>query len=107
MNNTGEFVLRVRGAFKSDNLELYEFDQFEDNLDRLGDILGGDKIDVYIDDGFHSDKSILTSLRSVRPHLAEQFICIIEDNCTVADRIAAEYPEINLDITGELTGLIA
>ena len=95
--------LKKLGAFKNSSPELFEFDQFADNQQYVGNILNGDKIDVYIDDGFHSDLSVLTSLRSVLPHFAQNFVCIIEDNCTVAKQLSSEYSELNIDTSGELT----
>ena len=45
--------LKKKGAFANNNLELYGFDQFQDNQNLLGRILKNDKIDICIDDGVH------------------------------------------------------
>jgi hypothetical protein len=93
--------LEARGAFKNGNLELHTFDQLEDNRRLLSDILGRDRVDVYIDDGLHTEASIMTSLASIRPYLAKRFVCFIEDIediDQVAKRIAHEYPDFQLDL---------
>ncbi len=98
--------LEALGAFAKNQPELHEFDQFEDNRARLAHILDGDRIDVYIDDGFHSDESILSSLASTWPHLARPFVCIIEDNATVAPKIAEAYADARVEPHGDLTIVI-
>lgn len=95
--------LRALGAFRNNQPELHEFDQFVDNTDYLGSVLNGARLDVCIDDGFHSNESILTTLRSVKPHLADDFIYIIEDNDRVHAEIAAAHPEWTVESHGELT----
>jgi hypothetical protein len=97
--------LEALGGFTKNRPELYEFDQFLDNAEYLGRLLGGDKIDICIDDGFHSVDSILTTLASVIPHLADRFLYIIEDNRTVHKIIREVYPEFEVDHLGELTVL--
>lgn len=97
--------LQALGAFKHDNLELHEFDQLADNAELLDSILGGDKITVLIDDGMHSHEAILTTLRSALPHLADDFVVLIEDNATVAPLIAKEFHQFKVDSNGQLSVL--
>ena len=61
--------LKRKGAFKNSNLELYEFDQFQDNRRLLKEILKNDKVDICIDDGCHFDEAILSTIKSVKPFL--------------------------------------
>jgi hypothetical protein len=75
--------LKKSGAFRRNNVEVHEFDQFTCTPETLEPILRGSKIDVYIDDGFHSDDSITISFKAVLPNLALQCVCFIEDNETV------------------------
>ena len=91
------------GAFKNNIPELHEFDQFQDNTKYVASILMNNTIDICIDDGLHSDESIITTLKSIMPHLSKQFVYIIEDNCTVYKKIASIFPECNIDNKGELT----
>jgi hypothetical protein len=95
--------LKNLGAFKRNQPELYEFDQFLDNTEYLGAILKGDKIDICIDDGFHSDESILRTMKSVMPHLTDEFVYLIEDNMDVYKEIRSIYPGLVVDNEGELT----
>jgi hypothetical protein len=96
-------ALRERGAFRHNAPELYEYDQFLDNERYIGEILGSDKIDVCIDDGFHSVESILTTMKSVYPHLAERFVYFIEDNDAVHRDIRNAFPELTVETCGEMT----
>jgi hypothetical protein len=91
------------GAFQRNEPELYELDQLEENEVYLGDVLKGDKIDVCIDDGLHSFDSILTTIESVIPHLADDFVYFVEDNAEVHSEIARKFSEFTLKSDGEMT----
>jgi len=95
--------LKRRGAFKNNNIELYEFDQFLDNREIVADILKGEKISIIIDDGFHSDDSILNTMKCVLPYLKDTFLYIIEDNKTVNKKIINLYPHFKTINYGFLT----
>lgn len=95
--------LKKRGAFKNRDPELYEFDQFKDNKKLLARILRGDKIDVCIDDGFHANETIITTLKSVIPYLAEEFVYFIEDNKNVYRDLRILYPKLKVESFGQLT----
>lgn len=98
-----EPFLRSRGAFKSKTPELYSFDQFENNIERLKQVLRGDNVDVVIDDGHHSDQSILQTIESVRPYLSFEFSYFIEDNNSVYRQVKREFPNSQCFSQGELT----
>lgn len=95
--------LKSKGAFTNNNLELYEFDQFQDNRNLLGRILKNDKIDICIDDGVHLDEAILSTIKSVSPYLADDFIYFIEDNSTVHETIKRIYPDFKVENFGKIT----
>nr|WP_319392824.1 hypothetical protein [uncultured Desulfobacter sp.] len=95
--------LKRLGAFKNNRPELYEFDQFEDNIGYLGTILKDDRIDICFDDGLHSTESILNTMKSAMPYLAEESLYFIEDNKDVHKTIRSLYPELLVDSKGELT----
>ncbi len=95
--------LKNLGAFKNNVPELHEFDQFQDNTNYVASILMNNTIDICIDDGFHSDESIIITLKSIMPNLSKQFVYIIEDNRTVYKKISSFFPECNIDNKGELT----
>ncbi len=95
--------LQSKGAFINGEPELYEFDQFKDNRELIEKILNGDKIDVLIDDGFHSVESILTTLKSVLPYLSEKFVYIIEDNEEVHTQLKKIHSNFMVDYSNMLT----
>ncbi|MCR4279566.1 MAG: hypothetical protein NUV78_02390 [Candidatus Zambryskibacteria bacterium] len=85
--------LRELGAFSNKNIEVHLFDQFENNIKLLENILKGDKLDIVIDDGAHTDESILKTLDSICPHLNKNFVYFIEDNSTVWKKVAKKFPK--------------
>jgi hypothetical protein len=97
--------LQRLGAFKQVRPELHEYDQFVDGTALLGSVLGDAKLDVVIDDGFHSNESILTTIESVRPHLARKFVYFVEDNRRVHRMLRKRYPQWSVDSSGALTVL--
>jgi hypothetical protein len=82
--------LESKGAFKTGNLELFEFDQFKNNTDYIKSILNGRKIDIAIDDGFHSEESIMNTYRDFLPYLNNEFVYFVEDNRTVYNTLRLE-----------------
>lgn len=102
INNNMDNLCQL-GAFQKNQPELYEFDQFIDNTEYIGDILKGDKINICIDDGFHSVESISAMLKSMMPYLADQFVYFIEDNREIHKHISCMYPELIVDIDDELS----
>ena len=97
--------LRRRGAFAVNEPKLHEFDQFLDNTEYLGTILDDDQIDICIDDGYHSIETILNTLRSAMPYLANEFVYFVEDNRSVHKDIATGYPEFAIEHDGSMTVL--
>ncbi len=95
--------LRCLGAFGKNSPELFKYDQFVDSADYVKEILNEDRIDVFTDDGHHSEKAIMTTLKSVAPHLSQQFVYFVEDNRDIHKVIKREYPEWVVRSFGELT----
>jgi hypothetical protein len=95
--------LRRCKAFQSSWPELYEFDQFLDNRDKVQKLLRGSLIDICIDDGFHSVESIMKTFRSIFPFLSAEFVYFIEDNWTVSAVLADEFSELKVWSYGKLT----
>lgn len=93
------------GAFKKDFPIIKFFDQFADNSDTLKITFGLEKIDVVIDDAYHSDESIINSFNELQPYLNKEFIYFIEDNRTAWRKLQMIYPNYNFDNTNnnELT----
>lgn len=69
-----------------------------------GRFLAGRAVDVYIDDGLHTDEAIATSLDAFAPHLAERCVGFVEDNPNagpVVQRVLG--PDWTVQSHGELT----
>lgn len=95
--------LKSLGAFSHNEPELHEFDQFVDNRALFSSILGDDRIDVCIDDGFHSEETITGTLDSALPYLASTFAYFVEDNASVHEVLASRHPDLEVDPAGKLT----
>ncbi len=93
LSNTDIEKLKKKGAFKNNNIELYEFDQYAEN--DVSKILKGDKVNFLIDDGAHTNKAILNSYKQFKPFM--DGVYFIEDNKEVKNKI--KYTESNGDIT--------
>ncbi|MDE0308383.1 MAG: hypothetical protein OXI60_00920 [Acidiferrobacterales bacterium] len=81
------------GAFSNSSPELFEYDQFVYSEEYVKEILGGDRIDIVADDGNHSEKAIMTTLKSVTPHLNDRFVYFVEDNWDIHSVIENAYPD--------------
>ena len=90
-------------AFLDNSPELHRYDQLVDSTELLDEILNGNRIDIFIDDGAHFDDAIMTTLRSTLPHLSDQFVYFVEDNADVHRKSELEYPKFPLFVDGELT----
>lgn len=85
--------LRVFGAFKRTDAEVYLYEKFaEDASERLGEILDGDQIDVFIDDSDSSADEVFYVFRTVLPHLAPGAVCFFEDNEEAGALLEELYP---------------
>ena len=95
--------LKSKGAFSNNNLELHNFDSYKPKINK---ILNGDTIDIFIDDGPHDDKAILTNLKEIVPHLSKKFVYFIEDNTNVHNKIRKNYSKFKVINGGEMTIII-
>ena len=92
--------LKSKGAFSNNNLELHNFDSYKPKIKK---ILNGDTIDIFIDDGPHTDKAILTTLKEIVPHLSKKFVCFIEDNAQVHHKIRKNHSKFKVINDGKMT----
>lgn len=95
--------LRGIGAFENNTLSLLNFDQFAPDTTELGELLGPQNLHIIIDDGFHSDETILNTMRVLKPFFAENFVYFAEDNSTVFPKIKNEFPEFIVESFGQMT----
>jgi hypothetical protein len=89
--------LKSLNAFSHGDVAVHEFDQFLDNTDYLKQMLRGGTIDIMIDDGFHSEETIMKTFESAKPHLAPQFVYFVEDNEKVGKILKSSYPMYDVD----------
>lgn len=66
-------------------------------------ILGGQTLDVVIDDGLHSTDSIITTWRSVAPHLSPRFVYFVEDYEGLLDVCGTEFTRCDCRTFGMMT----
>ena len=95
--------LRSQGAFSTTSPKIIEFDQLSPDSTELLDYLSGRKIDIFIDDGLHSDASIMNTLDIVYPLLNKDSVCFIEDNNKIGLDIKRNYSASSVSLYGELT----
>lgn len=100
--NNMEF-LKSKGAFESGNLELYEFDQFADNTELIKQILNYRTIDIAIDDGFHSDHTILKTYDTLEHYLSREFCYFVEDNRTIYNTLVNKIEKHSVHRHKQLT----
>jgi hypothetical protein len=65
--------LKSRGAFKTNNLVLHQFDQFEPIIPTK------ENYQFIIDDGFHNDETVENTFEAFRPWLQKDGIYVVED----------------------------
>ena len=95
--------LKARGAFLRAEPELHLFDQFKDGEPEIVDVLAGRKVDIMIDDGFHSLETIMNTARAVKKSLAQRFVYFVEDNAHVQPALQHEFPDCLVVSAGQLT----
>jgi hypothetical protein len=74
-----------------------------DNRKYLKSILNNRKLDICIDDGVHSDETVLKTFHSFLPFLKDHFVYFIEDNAVVHKKISERYPSLRVNNFGRLT----
>ena len=81
------------GAFAKNKPETYRFDKFEDNSEFYKQFA---PIDVWIDDSAHGAEGIMYAFNNVNPFLSDDFVCFIEDNNYVAEKLRDVHPELTI-----------
>jgi hypothetical protein len=95
--------LEKLGAFRRNRPEVYPYDQLVPADGAVRDIVGGEGIDICMDDGLHSVESILVTMESVRPFLSKNFVYFVEDNDEVHSEMRERYPDWRVDNFGQMT----
>jgi hypothetical protein len=97
-------ALEAAGAFRINQPELHDFDQLDaaKAVRILQEVLGNTKVDLAIDDGFHSIDSIKITFAALVSHMASQFVYFIEDNFDTYDGLASGYSKFRWAQRGEM-----
>lgn len=66
------------GAFKNNNVLVYKFDQYKNNINYLKNI-NKNKFDIVIDDACHLLEPTINTFDSFLPNLKDNFVYFIED----------------------------
>ena len=85
-----------RGGFKNGNAKIHKVDQYTVTETQIRTILKSETIDVCIDDGAHTIRSILTTFEAIKNNLSKQFIYIVEDNYQTKSHILDNYNDVNV-----------
>lgn len=97
------YVLKDRGAFTKNSPLLHEWDAYSDEAQFLEDL--GD-LDLFIDDGPHTQDAIENVLRLVGPLMAPGGIYVIED-FPEGDRLLAKaFPQAHIVCAGRLNAAL-
>ena len=70
--------------------------------DVLRRIIGPKCVDIAIDDGCHSIRSIEITFEAMLPSLATNFVYFIEDNFETYERLSPRHPEFFWTTRGEI-----
>ena len=92
-----------RGAFQQNKPAIHTFDQFVHNGPLIEKLLEGRKVDICIDDGYHSNETIMNTFEDMVPFLATDFVYFIEDNDRVHTELRQAWPNLRIESAGNLT----
>lgn len=97
--------LEMLGAFERLEPFVAEFDQLvspEEQRKVLDGIFCEGEINIVVDDGFHSDESILGTFEALQPYLSGKHVYFIEDNKKVFPKLVNGFKgwSFKLHITG-------
>jgi len=95
------------GALMTNSPELHTYDQLADDSTRVAEILGGQKLDIVIDDGLHSCESIIKTWRAIVPHLSPRFVFFVEDHARLPEKCASEFEGYDCRSFGLMTVISA
>lgn len=84
-------ALKSAGAFAESEPRLHVFDQLGDNAELWAE--WDKRFDVVIDDGLHSEESILNTIDNFGPRLKDRFVYFIED-FTITPKVRARAEQL-------------
>ena len=84
---------------------MLEFDAFKPGTTGLRSALDERTIDVFIDDGPHTNEAILATAASILPLMSQDFVYVIEDNAGVAESLRSTFPGLHVESLDRMTVL--
>lgn len=90
------------GAFIKKEPIIIQYDQLVNEIYDIRNHLSGRNIDIVIDDGLHTDESIIKTFYNTKNWLSDDFVYFIEDNHTVMGKMEKLFPDYT--IQGYKTG---
>ena len=96
-----QFLLE-QGAFQRRPPKLSKLDQYTVTSDEISDFVQGKKIDIAIDDGAHTEISIINTFSAFKPNLANDFLYFIEDNWNTIIFLQPLFSDIKIKQFGEM-----
>jgi cephalosporin hydroxylase len=88
-----------RGAFRRSSPALFTFDAYQQHPGNLSEL---PPVDLFIDDGPHTEEAIVNVLRLVGPLMAEGGVYVIEDFPSGGDLLAEAFPDAHIVYAGKL-----
>ena len=96
-----QFLLE-QGAFQRALPKVSEIDQYDITSQKISDILQGEKINIAIDDGAHTELSIINTFSAFKSNLAYDFLYFIEDNWNTISFLQPLFSDIKIKQFGEM-----
>jgi len=97
------YALKDRGAFKENSPLLHEWDAYSDEAEILRDM--GD-IDLFVDDGPHTEDAITNVLSLVGPMMAPGGVYVVEDFPDGDRLLAKAFPQARIICAGRLNAAL-
>ena len=96
-----QFLLE-QGAFQRRPPKLSQLDQYTVTSNEISDFVQGKKINIAIDDGAHTEISIINTFSAFKPNLANDFLYFIEDNWNTISFLQPLFSDIKIKQFGEM-----
>ncbi len=99
--SNSQFLLK-QGAFQRELPKVSEIDQYDVTSQEISDFLQGEKINIAIDDGAHTELSIINTFCAFKPNLAHDFLYFIEDNWNTSNFLQPLFSDVKIKQFGEM-----
>jgi tetratricopeptide (TPR) repeat protein len=100
-NSNRQFLLG-QGAFQKRPPRLSTLDQYTITADEILEFVQGTKINIAIDDGAHTELSIIKTFSAFKPILENDFLYFIEDNWNTISFLQPLFSDIKIKQFGDM-----